>query len=381
MICICSNQGLQSLSIALCKKVYAEKRLPCVCLQNMLCLQNVHKYENVNMTENQLIDIAFDNLKAATSLQIDLKSAPAKEIDGVALFRFGKNQEEVVFEVKTTVQPVQLPKLEAFKKKYPHLLVVTQHLYPKMKQQLRDLGINYLEANGNVSFRGANIFLFREDPAAVLPAEAKVRGRAFTKTGLKLVFQLLVNEQLVNMTYRELAAATGVGFGNINVIMTDLKEQGFLIPLGPKTYQLHRKKELLEKWTLGYEQKLKPALHFGNFRFLNQEDFKKWERVAIDHEKTQWGGEPGGHLLTNYLLPGRLTLYTVEPRGALMKNYKLVPDANGTVEVYQKFWGSEAANNAHVPALLIYVDLMLTGDRRCMETAQKIWDEKLQDKF
>jgi hypothetical protein len=333
------------------------------------------------MTENQLIDIAFDNLIAATDLQIDLKSAPAKEIDGAALFRFGKNWEEVVFDVKTTVQPVQLPKLEALKKKYPQLLIVTQHLYPKMKQQLRDLGINYLEANGNVSFKGENIFLFREDPAAALPVEAKVRGRAFTKTGLKLVFQLLVNEQLVNMTYRELAAATGVGFGNINVIMTDLKEQGFLLPLGPKTYQLHRKKELLEKWTLGYEQKLRPALHLGNFRFLNQKDFENWERVAIDHEKTQWGGEPGGHLLTNYLLPGRLTLYTIEPRGALMKNYKLVPDANGTVEVYQKFWGYEAADNAHVPALLIYVDLMLTGDRRCMETAQKIWDEKLQDKF
>jgi hypothetical protein len=76
-----------------------------------------------------------------------------------------------------------------------------------------------------------------------------------------------------------------------------------------------------------------------------------------------------------------LTIYTTETRGDLMKNYHLVPDNNGNVKVFKKFWEMEEMESNIVHPLLAYADLINEGDRRCTETAQKIYDEYLQDKF
>ena len=64
-----------------------------------------------------------------------------------------------------------------------------------------------------------------------------------------------------------------------------------------------------------------------------------------------------------------------------MKNYRLVPDINGNVKIFKKFWENEDVNNNVVHPLLAYTDLINKGDRRCTETAQKIYDEYLQNKF
>ena len=95
-----------------------------------------------------------------------------------------------------------------------------------------------------------------------------------------------------------------------------------------------------------------------------------------------WGGEAAGDLLTNFLRPAELTLYTTETRNELIKNYKLLPDEKGNIKVYQKFWKEEDGDDkAWVNPLLVYADLINKNDRRCTETAQKIYDEYLQNKI
>ncbi len=140
--------------------------------------------------------------------------------------------------------------------------------------------------------------------------------------------------------------------------------------------RLNNKTELLEKWMVAYQKRLKPALQIGTFRFLNSDDYVHWEKVALMKGKTHWGGEPAGDLLTQYLIPEILTLYTDETRNEIIKNYRLVPDKKGKVQVYKKFW-----NDIDVPPVLVYADLMNTGDGRCMEMAQKLYDEYLREKF
>ncbi|MEO8414323.1 MAG: type IV toxin-antitoxin system AbiEi family antitoxin [Ginsengibacter sp.] len=86
--------------------------------------------------------------------------------------------------------------------------------------------------------------------------------------------------------------------------------------------------------------------------------------------------------LTNYLRPGELTLYITENRNELIKKYRLVPDIKGNIKIYKVFWHQKeetAINTVH--PLLVYADLINTGDRRCIETAQKIYDELLANKF
>jgi hypothetical protein len=161
-----------------------------------------------------------------------------------------------------------------------------------------------------------------------------------------------------------------------------LKEQKFLIQKNRKAFMLVNRKQLLDKWLIGFEERLKPTLHIGNFRLLRNEDYNQWKNIPLQKHQAFWGGEPAGALITGYLLPEIFTIYTEETRNDLIKNYRLVPDTNGNIRVYKKFWkGKETFNETVVHPLLAYTDLMNTGDRRNTETAQKIYDELLHNRF
>ena len=129
-----------------------------------------------------------------------------------------------------------------------------------------------------------------------------------------------------------------------------------------------------------YAERLQPTLQIGTFRFLKDENILHWKGLNLKPNAC-WGGEAGGALLAHYLKPEILTIYTDETRSDLMKNYRLVPDDKGNVNVYRKFWSGDGFNRDIAPPLLVYADLMNTGDSRCIETAQKIYDEYLQNKF
>jgi hypothetical protein len=141
------------------------------------------------------------------------------------------------------------------------------------------------------------------------------------------------------------------------------------------------KKELLDKWMITYKEVLQPTLETGKFRFADEKNFTHFRNIQLA-ENTYWGGEPAGDILTNYLRPGKLTIYTTETRNNLIKNYRLIPEPKGDITVYRKFW-KDAFNYQPnlVPILLVYTDLMNTGNSRCHETARMIWDKHLANEF
>ena len=332
------------------------------------------------MEKNTIIVTAVENLNRNAQIKANWKHFPGKEADGILMVEIAKQKIKLHVEVKQELRQHQVKQLEKMALEYPPFMIVAKHILPKIKEELRQKNIAYLEANGNIWLQqnGMVIWLEGEKPIAT---EKGKGNRAFTKTGLKIVFQFLLNDQFVNMPYREIAVQTEVGLGNINYVMNGLKEMGFLIKLNKNQYRLTNKKELLDKWMVAYEDRLKPALRTGTFRFLKEEDFTNWKKLPIRNGKTWWGGEPAGDLFTNFLRPEELTLYTTETRNELIKNYRLVPDEKGNVKAYKKFWQHDEVNDNVVPPLLVYADLINTNDRRCMETAQKIYDEFLQNKL
>jgi hypothetical protein len=60
-----------------------------------------------------------------------------------------------------------------------------------------------------------------------------------------------------------------------------------------------------------------------------------------------------------------------------MINYKLIPDEDGEIVVYDMFWNTKF-NDKTVPKELVYADLILTDEQRCKETAKRIFDEYLK---
>lgn len=333
------------------------------------------------MEERIIIEKALENWQKQTGIQATWQpNAHRPEADGQIEFTYAGEQYEIAVEIKREIRAHQLTNLLLQKKQLKKLLVVAEYIYPKLKEELRAEGIGYLETNGNVYFKEDNLFLWIDNEKTE-PRETAALGRAFGKTGLKLLFHFMLEEDLLNLTYREMADRTGIGFGNINFILKDLKEQGFLLPITKDTYKLTRKDELLGRWVQAYREKLKPALALGIFRFVQQTDYLQWRKLNLDPGETFWGGEPAGGILTNHLQPEQYTLYTTESRTVLMKKYRLVPDKLGDIKVYLKFWKGAADDVITVPPLLVYADLIGTGERRNLQTAERIYNEYLQATF
>lgn len=289
-------------------------------------------------------------------------------------------------EVRKGLRNIHIPMLEQTAAQKQPLVVITDYLFPALRETLRKAGIGYMDAAGNIylKVKGRLIFVDGKQPDKKEKL-MQVKSRAFTKTGLPLVFDILQNDEWLNKTHRELAALYQMALGNVHNVFKNLQENGYLLQTGNtrnRQYRFLNKKKLLEEWIIAYAETLKPALYIAGFRFLKGEGFDEWKKVALNKGETFWGGEPAGDILTNYLKPAIFTLYTTEEKNELIRNYRLVPDINGNIAVYNKFWHYDEDNkNNTAPPLLVYADLMNTGDARCMETAQRIYDGSLKDKF
>ncbi len=329
------------------------------------------------MKEDEIVQIAMENLQNNSGIIANWIKGNESGIDGQITFRVEEKILNFNAEIKQELRNHQLPQIFDQATQYYPLIVIANHIFPKIKEDLRQRKIAYLEANGNIYLHHNNTTIWIDTKKPIQNEKVK-DNRAFTKTGLKVIFHFLLNENIINQTYREIASQTNVGLGNINYVINGLKEMGFLIKLDKDNYKLINKKELLNKWIGAYDERLKPAIKVGTFCFLIQEDFNNWKKIALRNKKTWWGGEPAGDLLTGYLRPAELTIYTIEPRNDLIKNYRLIPDEKGNVEVYKKFWQYDEVNENIVPPLLVYADLINTNDKRCLETAMKIYEQLIQ---
>lgn len=330
--------------------------------------------------EEKIIYTALDNLKKHIGIDGHFTAANTrKDMDGKIDMIFEDGKEVFLVEVKKEIRNYQLPQIADTANKVKNFMLVAETIFPKIKDALRKKGIGYLDAAGNIFLQTAAHNIWIEGQKQKKTAHEKIN-RAFTATGLKAVYLFLLRNDFVNHPQRSIAEEAAIGLGNVNYVLNGLKEHGFLIEKNGREFQLINKNELLQKWANGFEDKLKPALHIGNFRFLNRDEQDNWKHLQLKPHHTFWGGEPAGGIITNYLMPEIFTLYTEEARADLIKNYRLVPDPNGNIKVYKKFWRDKAGfNETTVHPILAYTDLLNTGDNRCEETAKMIYDKYIKE--
>jgi len=291
-------------------------------------------------------------------------------LDGQLKMKLNGRQYTYNVKVKPEVRPHD-PQITQLHSEYQNLLVIANRINPKAKAALREKGIAYLEANGNFHLKNENVY-FLIDTKDALPARKTFGNRAFTKTGLKVLFHLLQNRDDINLPHRELAEKVGVGLGNIPQVLEGLRETGYLLLLNNKAYIWENRKQLLERWINEYETVLRPKLKKEYYTYKG-----KWQDIILNTETSAWGGEPAADILTNHLRPEKYILYTTENRSALMKNYKLQPAQDGEIEVLELFWKHTPGKNTPAP-ILIYTDLLLEGGKRNKETAEKIYHEYIE---
>jgi hypothetical protein len=319
--------------------------------------------------EREIIHIALENLRQTTGIQGDwMDNGP---LDGILEMTVNDQNTTFVVEIKNEIRPHQVHQIERYNQEYENFFLIANRIFPKVKEELRLKEIAYLEANGNIFLKKENIFLFIDTQKNIHLGKEK-GNRAFTKTGLKVLFHLLKYKEHINLTQRELAEKAGVGLGNIPQVFEGLKETGYIVPLNNREYVWENRKELLERWVAEYGTTLKPKLKKEQYTFQGN-----WNGIQFNNELTVWGGEPAADILTNYLRPEKFALYTKENRANLMKNYRLLPKREGEIEVLEMFWNQEVTERT-APPILIYADLMLEGGKRNKETAGKIYNEYIE---
>ncbi len=325
------------------------------------------------MKEEYIVHTAIENLKKALGIEARWDGGRNDEFDGVLTIDIKGTRIAFNAEVKREVRNYQLePFINKARYREPAILIANK-IYPKIKEILREEGIAYLEANGNVYIREQDVLLWIDGNKTQKENKVKVK-RAFTKTGIKVLFLYLLDQEWLNRPYREVAKKAGVALGTILPIREALTELGYLIKLDHKRVKLINKDELINKWVEAYEEVLKPNITLGRFKLHTNEDYD-WRKLNFNYEELLWGGEPAADILTNHLNPENLTLYTNQKINDLITKYRLIPAKNGQITIYEKFWDLPQENMNTVPPLLVYADLINTGDSRCIETAKIIYNE------
>jgi hypothetical protein len=255
-----------------------------------------------------------------------------------------------------------------------------------MAERMRETGVEFLDAAGNAYLKQPPLLVWIKGQRLAGKPVAPEVGRAFQPGGLQVLFALLCNPDALNLPYRELARMAGVAHGTVGWVMANLQQAGFVKDIQGRrgTRRLYDARRLLTQWVEAYARNLRPRLLLGRYYIPTLEGWRTWPLAQYD---AQWGGEPAAALATNYLRPGELTIYAEKLPGLLAAKQRFVqkPEAGCTtvVEVRKRFWDFPADPKllALVPPLLIYADLLATGDGRCLETAQIIYDLYLARRF
>lgn len=329
----------------------------------------------MNMNEREIIEIALASLKQELKVTGYWTEFDHRELDAYLTLSFADNTITFEAEVKYDIRESILRNLKLLADEHPNFLLVSYRLYPKYKKLLQEMSINYLEANGNAFIKKQGVFILI-DKYPTLKEPEKDANRAFTKTGLRVFFQLLVSNENLFITQRDLAKQAGVSLGNIPLVLKGLKTLGLLLKKNELGYQWANKSEAIDEWVTGYRNTLKPTLFQGRYRLPSD---KPWTSIHLTTPKTRWGGEPGGDLLTNYLRPEKFILFTDLKKTEFIKTTRLMPDPHGEIEVYETFWEKGNEKEKCAPPVLVYADLIINGDKRSLETAQIIYERYLTE--
>jgi hypothetical protein len=332
------------------------------------------------MNENQIIQAALFAIEQRNGIT-GLWRPTHKHLDGELDLTFRNRRARLNVEIKKELRLMHLPKILELAKKNAPLIVVAETIFPTLKEKLREEEIAYLDTAGNLYVPIKDVFIWIDGHKPFVP-EKPTRNRAFTKTGLKMVYYLLQEDDALNLPYRQLAAGAKVALGNVTNIIEGLRTAGFVLQLNPTTLKLQNKPQLLERWITGYRETLRPSLYLGTYRLNERYRDTHWRELPNVTEMGDWGGEPAGEYYTRYLTPETLTYYTDQAKAELQTKWRLLPDREGDLIIYERFWTRDKPHHPGiVPPLLAYTDLLLTDEPRCIETAQMIYNKHLKNAF
>jgi hypothetical protein len=256
-------------------------------------------------------------------------------------------------------------------------LLFTRQVPDRLIDQMIEHGLEFVDAAGN---------LYLNSPAAYalirgkrLPKVAAAETKTFTTNGFKLIYVILQDPDRLTANHRAIASAAGIAASSVGLILNQLESMQYLQRKRNGDYQLLDYAKLLHRWELGYVERLRPKLFLGRFSPASGESIAALTQSLSQQAEKQGfliGGELGAAIATKYLRPQSVTLHVQENHRPLLVKLRLKPDPDGSITLLQQFGTANGNQSPGAEILtdprLIYAELMMTGNDRLRETADRL---------
>ena len=253
-------------------------------------------------------------------------------------------------------------------------LLITEYVNPELMKTMEENEINFMDAAGNAYIKVPPLFIKIKGnriDEAIKPRTVK---RTFHTAALQTIFTILCNPGIERNPMREIAKQADVAVGTVHRTLLELNRRGYLFNRNNRVNILTNKEELLKRWVILYAEKLKPKYIAGRYEIDNV----LIGDLNLENYDALWGGEEAAARLTNYLRPFIYTIYIGERQGEFILRNRLRRDPKGNLILMKKFW--KFKNNWYkdmVHPILVYADLLATGDPRNIETAKIIYEKDI----
>jgi len=337
----------------------------------------------IESKEKKILNDALGEFRKNTGLIVEVIEFEGKALkveyhhDAIIKIKWNDLDYYFAVEIKNIVTRailgVAVQQFNLFKEKG---ILVAKYINPQIADELKNMDVPFIDTAGNAYINESPLFIYIKGNKLADKHILEKPTRTFRPTGLQVIFALLCNPGLEDKPFRDIAIKADVALGTVGWVMYDLRRMEYLVDIPPRNRRLVRKDNLLDKWVTAYPEQLRPKKMIGRYRADNPH---WWENKELKYINVFWGGEVAANIVTEYLRPQIITIYAKQPIGRFLLRNRLKKDINGDIEILKVFWKFEndQLQNKLVPPLLIYADLLATGDHRNIETARIIYEKKL----
>ncbi len=264
-------------------------------------------------------------------------------------------------------------------------LMIFDRVTSEQAEELRRHDIEFMDKKGNVFLNLPKLYLFisgRNMRLATNDRSLVSSSKLFKIAGVKLIYVILTDPgldanpsgNLLNSTLRKLAGISGISLGSASDIMFELKEHGYVVEENGTRFLINRK-ELFRKWITGFFD-YRPR---WNVVRLESSSPDWWKKANLKNTDIFWGGETAASIMTKgFLIPEKITLYTSKIiYDFVLKHGLRKVDKGGDVELMAPPPGGACQGDCVHP-LLVYADLIYSGNDRNREAAERIYDNHLK---
>ncbi|MGW5436348.1 type IV toxin-antitoxin system AbiEi family antitoxin [Nocardia asteroides] len=253
------------------------------------------------------------------------------------------------------------------------LLVTGPQISNRTAAAFRDAQIDYIDDAGNAHLDFGPVLVDvrgRHSPRSDMsqrPSDANL----FSTRRMQVLFAVLAWPDLVDRPVRMIADTAGTSVGIAQSTLELLKSSDYVMGRS-----LHRREELIDLWSVAYRGSLLPKIRELTFAG----DFERWSLPP----GYQVSGESAIETIRQ---PQTLTIYVrnFDPIEAIQNGWR--KSTEPTIEIRRKFWSEPpwaeapdefgAFTESAAPPLLVYADLLASGEPRQVEVAHALRRDEL----